>query len=42
MTYYEQGGAKVFSSGALNLTSALRAATFQRLLENVWDRLAAP
>jgi N,N-dimethylformamidase beta subunit-like protein len=42
MTYYEQGGAKVFSSGTLNLTSALRDATFQRLLENVWERLAVP
>jgi hypothetical protein len=42
MTYYELGGAKVFSSGALNLTSALRDAAFHRLLENVWDRLAAP
>jgi N,N-dimethylformamidase beta subunit-like, C-terminal len=42
MTYYEQGGAKVFSSGTLNLTSALLSPTFQRLLENVWDRLAAP
>jgi hypothetical protein len=42
MTYYEQGGAKVFSSGALNLTSALIDAPFQRLLENVWERLATP
>jgi hypothetical protein len=42
MTYYEQGGAKVFSAGALNLTSALIDPPFQRLLENVWDRLAAP
>jgi hypothetical protein len=42
MTYYEQGGAKVFSSGTLNLTSALRDPTFQRLVENVWERLAVP
>jgi hypothetical protein len=42
MTYYEEGGAKVFSSGALNLTSALWDPTFQRLLENVWERLASP
>jgi hypothetical protein len=42
MTYYEQGGAKVFSSGTLNLTSALLDPTFQRLVENVWERLAVP
>lgn len=42
MTYYEQGGAKVFSSGALNLTSALIDAPFRRLLANVWARLAVP
>jgi hypothetical protein len=42
MTYYEQGGAKVFSAGALNLTSALIDPPFQRLLENVWERLAVP
>jgi hypothetical protein len=42
MTYYEQGGAKVFSSGTLNLTSALLDPTFQRLVENVWERLVVP
>jgi N,N-dimethylformamidase beta subunit-like, C-terminal len=42
MTYYEQGGAKVFSAGALNLTSALIDPPFQRLLENLWQRLAVP
>jgi hypothetical protein len=42
MTYYEQGGAKVFSSGTLNLTSALIYPPFQRLLANVWTRLTAP
>jgi N,N-dimethylformamidase beta subunit-like protein len=42
LTYYERGGAKVFSSGALNLTSALIDAPFRRLLDNVWARLAAP
>jgi hypothetical protein len=42
VTYYEQGGAKVFSAGALNLTSALIYAPFQRLLENLWERLASP
>jgi hypothetical protein len=42
MTYYEQGGAKVFSSGTLNLTSALLDPTFRRLVENVWERLSVP
>lgn len=42
MTYYEQGGAKVFSSGTLNLTSALIDSPFQRLLENVWAQLSVP
>ena len=42
MTYYEDGGAKVFSAGTLNLTSALRYAPFQQLLENLWENLSAP
>ena len=42
MTYYEEGGAKVFSSGTLNLTRALIYPPFQRLLENVWERLSVP
>jgi len=42
MTYYEQGGAKVFSAGTLNLTSALGYAPFQRLLQNLWQQLATP
>ncbi len=42
MTYYEADGAKVFASGTLNLTSGLRFAPFQRLVQNVWQYLATP
>jgi hypothetical protein len=42
MTYYELEGAKVFAAGTLNLTSALIYAPFQRLLENLWERMASP
>jgi hypothetical protein len=42
MSYYEEGGAKVFSSGTLNLTSGLIYPPFQRLLANVWERLSVP
>jgi hypothetical protein len=42
MTYYSLGGAKVFAAGTLNLTSGLAYAPFQRLLENLWGRLAQP
>jgi hypothetical protein len=42
MTYYEQQGAKVFAAGTLNLTSALRSAPYQQLLQNLWQRLATP
>ncbi len=42
MTYYERDGAKVFAAGALNLTSGLRYAPFQEVVQNVWQNLATP
>ena len=42
MTYYEKGGAKVFSAGTLNVSSCIRYPPYQQLLENLWQRLATP
>ncbi len=43
MTYYETpGGAKVFAAGALNFAASLGQPVVDRLLANVWARLAAP
>jgi len=42
MTYYEKGGAKVFSAGTLNVSSCIKYPVFQQLLENLWQRLATP
>jgi hypothetical protein len=42
MTYYERpGGAKVFAAGALDFTSRVLSAPVDRILDNVWRRLAA-
>ena len=41
MTYYEtRAGAKVFSAGAFSLVLGIRAPPVQRLLANLWARLA--
>jgi hypothetical protein len=42
MTYYRRGRAKVFAAGTLNFPAALVYPQFRQLLENVWQRLAAP
>lgn len=43
MTYYETpAGAKVFAAGALNFGASLNLHEVERLLANVWARLAAP
>jgi hypothetical protein len=42
MSYYQKWGAKVFSAGTLNVSSCIRYAPFQQLLENLWERLSAP
>ena len=43
MTYYETpAGAKVFAAGALNFAASLGQPVVDRLLANVWVRLAAP
>jgi hypothetical protein len=43
MTYYETpSGAKVFAAGALDFASSLDDPQVARLVQNVWDRLAAP
>ncbi|MBA3734929.1 MAG: hypothetical protein H0W90_06995 [Actinobacteria bacterium] len=43
MTYYETpSGAKVFAAGALNFGASLGRPEVDRLLANVWARLAAP
>ena len=43
MTYYEtSSGAKVFAAGALNFGASLGLREVDRLLENVWARLAVP
>jgi hypothetical protein len=43
MTYYEtQAGAKVFAAGALNFAASLSDPVVERLLANVWARLAVP
>jgi hypothetical protein len=41
MTYYERGGAKVFSAGAFTLAGAIWEPAVNRLLSNLWARLAA-
>ena len=42
MTYYETPrGAKVFSAGALDFTSRARSKPVNRMLDNLWRRLAA-
>ena len=42
MSYYETPrGAKVFSAGAFTLAGAIRQPAVQRLVENLWVRLAA-
>ena len=41
MTYYETAaGAKVFSAGAFTLAGSVRQPTVQRLLANLWTRMA--
>jgi hypothetical protein len=43
MTYYETPtGAKVFDAGAIDFAASLDDPVVGRLVENVWDRLAAP
>ncbi len=43
MTYYETpAGAKVFAAGALNFAASLGDPVVERIVENVWARLAAP
>ncbi|MDQ2983747.1 MAG: hypothetical protein M3R70_07460 [Actinomycetota bacterium] len=42
MTYYEKGGAKVFSAGALNFASTADRPLVSRLLDNLWARLSRP
>ena len=42
MTYYQRGRAKVFAAGTLNFPASLVYPQFRELLENVWQRLAAP
>ena len=43
MTYYETpSGAKVFAAGALNFGASLGSPEVDRLLANVWARLAVP
>jgi len=41
MTYYEtKAGAKVFAAGAFTLAGSIRQPAVQRLLANLWERLA--
>ena len=41
MSYYEtRAGAQVFSAGAFTLAGRVYEAAVQRLLENLWRRLA--
>jgi len=41
MTYYEtEAGAKVFAAGAFTLAGSIRQLAVQRLLANLWERLA--
>jgi hypothetical protein len=42
MTYYELGGAKVFSAGVMNFAGSARWPVVSTILENVWDRLSKP
>jgi len=41
MTYYEtEAGAKVFAAGAFTMAGGIRKPAVQRLLSNLWKRLA--
>ena len=42
MTYYEQGGAKVFAAGTLNFAASLDRPDVSRLVDTVWARLSVP
>ena len=43
MTYYETpAGAKVFAAGVINFSASLGQPAVDRLLTNVWSRLAVP
>jgi hypothetical protein len=42
MTYYELGGAKVFSAGVMNFGGSADWPVVSTILENVWDRLSKP
>src|SRR6266550_805884 len=41
MTYYEKAGAKVFAAGAFTLAGGVRQPKVERLMENLWKRLAS-
>ena len=41
MTYYERGGAKVFSAGAFTLAGAIWEPPVERMVSNLWARLSA-
>ena len=40
MTYYEQDGARVFAAGAFTLAADVWHAPVERMMENLWERLA--
>jgi hypothetical protein len=40
MTYYEERGARVFAAGAFTLADAVWGAPVDRMMENLWRRLA--
>jgi hypothetical protein len=40
MTYYEKAGAKVFAAGAFTLAGGVRQPKVERLMENLWKRMA--
>jgi len=40
MTYYEERGARVFAAGAFTLADAVWSAPVDRMMENLWRRLA--
>lgn len=42
MTYYEQGGAKVFSAGVMNFGGSADWPIVSTILQNVWNRLTSP
>src|SRR6478672_3309061 len=41
MTYYEKAGAKVFAAGAFTLAGGVRQPKVERLMENLWKRMAS-